>query len=203
MFLAGPGAVFLAGEAAKNKARNTIIAEPDRYRAAFLIGRRGVDPGPARIVQSDPRVLLRTVSAGYDLIIQTTPEPLNAASNRFFTVQFFREAAGALKKNGILAFSLPFSENYLPPERAYLAASVLASASSVFRHVEPVPGGALTVLASDGPIDLSPETLARRYKARGLDSPYVAPQNLPFILDPYRRQWALAATGRIKAPPLN
>jgi len=36
--------------------------------------------------------------------------------NRFYTVEFFREAFRLLGKDGLLALSLPGSETYLGPE---------------------------------------------------------------------------------------
>jgi spermidine synthase len=198
----GPGGIFLAAEAEKHHPDSIMIADPDRFRAAFLLNSSGVAPGFAKIERTDARALLGS-GGKYDLIFQTVPEPLNAAANRFFTKEFFLEAAAALKKGGILAFTLPFSENYLPAERAYLAASVLASASPAFKYMERIPCGTLLVLASDSPIDLTPAVLAGRYELRKLRTPYTAPANLPFLLDPNRRQWALAALGKIKTPPMN
>jgi spermidine synthase len=203
VLLLGPVGIFLAGEAEEHGPKNITITDPDRFRTTFLLKNSGLNPGSARIERADSRAFLKTRKGKYDVIFQTTPEPLNAATNRFFTKEFFLNAAAALKKGGILAFSLPFSENYLPPARAYLAASVLASASPAFNYLEYIPGGTLVVLASDSPIDLSPAILAGRYDKRKLKTRYTAPANLPFLLDPYRRQWALGALAKVKTPPRN
>ncbi|HBB67587.1 MAG: hypothetical protein A2X28_02700 [Elusimicrobia bacterium GWA2_56_46] len=203
ILFAGPAGLLLAAEAGKHGAKNITVSDPDRFRTAFIIKYAGPGLEPARIERTDPRLLLKKRPGAYDLIFQTAPEPLNAAANRFFTVEFFREAAAALRSGGILVFTLPFSENYLPPERAYFAASILASVSAAFKRVELVPGGILTVLASDSAIDLSPETLARRYRQRKIHNLYAVPENFPFLLDPYRGQWARAAAAKVKAPRLN
>ena len=68
--------------------------------------------------------------------------------------------------------------------------------------MELAPGGRLA-FASDSPIDLAPETLARRYAQRKLRNLYAVPASLPFLLDPYRRQWALAMLAKAKKAPLN
>ncbi len=199
----GPAGLLLAGEAKKHRPKEITVSDPDRFRTAFILEQTA--PGYERpaIERADARLLLKARRKTYDLIFQTVPEPLNAAANRFFTVEFFREAGDALKKGGILAFTLPFSENYLPPERAYFAASILASAAAVFKHVKLAPGGTLIVLASDSPIDLAPETLARRCEARKIKNIYATPTAFPFLLDPYRRAWAGTMLGKIKDPPLN
>ncbi|OGS07225.1 MAG: hypothetical protein A2270_11290 [Elusimicrobia bacterium RIFOXYA12_FULL_51_18] len=199
----GPAGLFLAAEAQKHKPKNITVSDPDHFRTEFLIGRAGMKPEGIRLERTDARILLNARPGAYDLIFQTVPEPLNAAANRFFTLEFFRKAGASLKTGGILAFTLPFSENYLPPERAYFAASILATAAAAFKYVEPAPGGRLTVLASNSPMDLAPETLARRCAQRKIHNHYAVPANLPFLLDPYRRQWALAMLAKAKKPPLN
>ncbi len=199
----GPAGLFLAAEARKHKPKSITVANPDRFRTEFILGRAGVKPEGVRLERADARVLLEARPGAWDLIIQTVPEPLNAAANRFFTLEFFRAAQAALKPGGILSFALTFSENYLPPERAYFAASILASLGAAFKHVELAPGGTLTVLASDSPIDLAPETLARRYAQRKITNLYAVPADLPFLLDPYRRQWAAAMLANVKKAPLN
>lgn len=199
----GPAGLLLAGEAQKHRPKSVTVSDPDRFRAAFILERAGPGTDRARIDRTDARLLLKARRKTYDMIFQTVPEPLNAAANRFFTLDFFREAGAALKKDGILVFTLPFSENYLPPERAYFAASILASAASAFKHVELAPGGTLTALASDSPIDLSPGTLARRYKAGKIKNVYATPAAFPFLLDPSRRAWAGTMLEKVKKPPLN
>ena len=199
----GPAGLLLSGEAQKHHPKSVTISDPDRFRTAFILERAGPGPEHALIERTDARLLLKARRQTYDLIFQTVPEPLNAAANRFFTLDFFRDAGAALKKGGILVFTLPFSENYLPPERAYFAASILASADAVFKHIELAPGGTLTVLASNSVIDLAPGTLTRRYDRRKIKNLYAAPSAFPFLLDPYRRTWARSALGKIKNPPLN
>lgn len=199
----GAGGFFLADEARKHAPKEIAVAEPDRFKTAFILENAGLSAAGVRVLDADPRKALRDSPAAWDLIFQTAPAPLNAAANRYFTLEFFREAARALKPGGILAFSLPFSENYLPPVRAYFAASILASAGAAFEHVELIPGGTLTVLASGSPLDLGAGTLAKRYAARRLKNSNVVPESLPFLLDPYRAQWARAMLQRTKRPPLN
>ena len=199
----GPAGQLLAKEAAKHHPKSLTISDTDRFRTAFILARTGTEPKNTHTDRTDARLLLKANRDAYDIIFQTIPEPLNAAANRFFTLDFFREAGAALKKGGILTFTLPFSENYLPPERAYFAASILASLSSTFKYVELAPGGTLLVMASNSPLDLKPETLTKRYEARKINALYATPSALPFLLDPYRRAWTSSMLQKVKTPPLN
>ncbi len=199
----GPAGQLLAKEAAQHHPKSVTVSDPDRFRAAFILARTGTAPKNTHTDRTDARLLLKANRDAYDIIFQTIPEPLNAAANRFFTLDFFREAGAALKKGGILTFTLPFSENYLPPERAYFAASILASLSSAFKYVELAPGGTLLVMASNTPLDLTTETLTKRYAARRINALYTTPSAFPFLLDPYRRAWTSSMLQKVKAPQLN
>lgn len=203
VLLLGAGGFFLAGEAQKHSPKEITIAEADRFKTAFILKNAGLSARGLEIINSDARDALKANLNAYDLIFQTVPEPLNANANRFFTLEFFRAGRAALKPGGILAFALPFSENYLPPVRAYFAASILAAAGAVFKYVECAPGGSLTVLASDSPIELRAESLGKRYLSRKIKNTHIVPESLPFLLDPYRKQWALAMLKKTKPPPLN
>jgi spermidine synthase len=136
---------------------------------------------------ADPRIWVRQHPNAYDVIIQTSPDPQNAALNRLFTREFFRQARAALRHGGILSFTLASSENYLPPEVAYTNAVELASVGEAFAHLEAIPGSRLIVLASDRPLVLDPAELARRYQERRLHNQALIPANLPFLLVPERR----------------
>ncbi|MFA7008975.1 MAG: hypothetical protein WC204_08940, partial [Elusimicrobiales bacterium] len=98
----GPAGLLLSVEAQKHRPKNITVSDPDRFRTAFILEHAVPGTKQARIDRTDARLLLKARPAAYDLIFQTTPSPLNAAANRFFTVDFFREAGAALKKGGIL-----------------------------------------------------------------------------------------------------
>ncbi len=202
VLLTGGGAFFILPEVLKHRPSSVEIAEPDRFKARALAAWAGARNGTCALLPLDPREL-KGRSGFYDVIFQTDASPDNAALNRSFTLEYFRLAAGMLAPGGILAFQLPFAENYLPRETAYAAACVLASAKAVFPYIELVPGRRLTVLASLKPIKLELPLLARRYSERGIKNRTVTTPAFPFMLDPYRRAWAEMEIARVKHPPLN
>ncbi|MDD2804628.1 MAG: hypothetical protein PHV33_03675 [Elusimicrobiales bacterium] len=202
VLLHGSGAFFALPEVLKHKPARAEIAEPDLFKAAALAGYTGADPKKFFLLAADPRALTGRDGA-YSAIINAGGAPENAAQNRFYTREYFQAAARLLAPGGVLAFQLPFSENYVPPRAAYAAACVLAAARAVFPSVELLPGARLTVLASRQPLNLDPVPLAAAYKARRLKARAVTPETLPFLLHPYRRAWAAGELARVKAPPLN
>ncbi len=202
ILLTGDRAFFLLPEILKHRPERVEIAEPDLFKARFLSARTGAAAKGLRILGCDLRGLPRGTPP-YDAIFQTTPSPDNAALNRDFTAEFFGAAAALLKPGGLLVFQLPFAANYLPPEKAYTIASVLAAARKAFPSVTVLPGERLTVLAGANPPDLAPEKLAAVYSRRGLKTVTVVPSAFPFILNPYRRAWAEDEIQRIKRPPEN
>ncbi len=202
VLLHGAGAFFALPEVLKHKPRETAIAEPDRFFAAALEKRTGADAGRFTLLDEDPRAI-KGKDGYYSAILNAGGPPENAAQNRFYTLEYFRKAASLLAPGGALVFQLPFAANYVPPEQAYGAACVLASAREVFPHIELLPGNKLTVIASSGAVDLDQADLAAAYAARGLKTRTVVPSAFPFMLDPYRRAWAAAAIGAVRSPPLN
>ncbi len=201
VLLTGSGAFFLLPEVLKHKPKEVDIAEPDVFKSWFLAGRAG-SAGNVRTLPFD----LRGLPAGappYDAIFQTVPSPDNAALNRNFTVEFFRAAAARLRPGGLLVFQLPFADNYLPPEKAYVIASVLAAARQAFPAVELLPGVRLTVLAGSKAPDLTADILTAAYLKRGLKTTTVLPSAFPFMLDPYRRAWAAHELEKVKNPVVN
>lgn len=202
VLLHGGGAFFALPEVLKHRPAGADISEPDRFKAAALAGYTGADARKYLLLATDPRAL--TGKAGYySAIINSGGAPENAAQNRFYTKEYFQAAAAMLAPGGVLAFQLPFAENYVPPRTAYAAACVLASARAVFPSVELLPGARLTVLASLRPLNLDPAALAAAYRARRLKTKSVTPETLPFLLHPYRRAWAAGELARVKTPPLN
>lgn len=202
VLLVGGGAFFALPEVLKHAPQEADIAEPDRFKAAALQEMTGVRGGRFRLLLEDPRAVSGR-DGRYSAVIQAEGPPENAAQNRLYTLEYFREAASLLAPGGIFIFQLPFAENYVPPQTVYTAASVLAAARAVFPSVRLLPGTKLTVLASASPVGLSVPELAAEYTGRRLRNRAVVPSAFPFLLDPYRRTWAGSEMERVKSPPLN
>ncbi len=123
-----------------------------------------------------------TPATQYDTIVIDLPEPSTGQLNRFYTLEFYRLARAVLAPNGILAFGLPSSENYLNRELRRRNGSIYATLREVFPHVIILPGDRNVFLASGIPISDNPEIWTARLYERGLQTKQVNSPYLRFLL---------------------
>ncbi len=115
----------------------------------------------------------------YDLIVINAGRPTSAASNRYYTQEFFQLAAQRLNERGILAIvNFPSSENYLGAELLQLNASLYKTLKIRFADVLVIPGDHAIFLASKKPgvLTRNISLLAKRYADRGMQCQYFYPQ---------------------------
>lgn len=177
------------------------------------LGRQALPPA-TRAALTDPRVRIKYVDGrawlreiqinaasvntpprSYHVILVNLPHPYTAQLNRFYTREFFSQAAAVLTPDGVLAFSLGSSENYISPERAKLFASLRATLRDVFPAVLVLPGETIHFLSSKTPGALTGElkVLAERIKERNLNTKYIQEHFLRFRLSPERKASLLRA----------
>jgi len=141
--------------------------------------RRALDDRRSRLVIADPRAFL--ASAGtYDVVLIAMPQPDSGQANRFYTRDFFSEAAGHLAADGVLALRLPSAENLWSPQLAHRAASIDAALRAVFADVLVLPGTTNVILAGRRLVR-DPAELADRFRARGLTARLVSPAYLDYL----------------------
>ena len=146
-----------------------------------------VDPRVHRHV-TDGRLFLKTTPLAFDAILVNLPDPQTAQLNRFFTAEFFREAARKLTATGVLSFSVAGSENYIPANLAELLRSMNRTVSSVFPEVTAMPGETVRFFAAKRPgvLAAGPEELLARLRVRRLETRYVREYFIPFRMAPDR-----------------
>ena len=87
------------------------------------------------LITGDPRQYLRMVPDGhYDVILLNLPDPGTLLFNRFYTAQFFRDAARALADGGVLMLSVGEPSNYIPPAMGRYLTSLDTALSPYFSH---------------------------------------------------------------------
>jgi spermidine synthase len=136
----------------------------------------------------DGRLFLKSTPETFDVIILNLPEPQTAQLNRFFTAEFFREAATRLNPRGVLSFQLRASENYITPARSSFLRCIHRTLHEVFPEVTTIPGDTVHFFAAmeAGTLTDRADDLLQRLKSRRLETSYVREYYLPFRMAPDR-----------------
>jgi len=178
-------------------------------------------PGDAAAL-NDPRVTLALTDGrryvkqcaepvegcSFDVIILDLPEPATGALNRFYTREFFTEVRAVLTPGGVFALGLPSAENYWSPELARRNGSVYHTLRAVFPQVVVLPGEhnfflgrTNNVRASAADLEIDPAVLAERLAGRGVETRWVTPDYIEYLLTTDRFaavQAELAATAGVR-----
>jgi spermidine synthase len=150
--------------------------------------RRARSDPRAHIHPVDGRLFLKTSKGRFDVIIINLPDPFTAQLNRFYTREFFLEAAEKLNPGGVLSFQVTGAENYISQELADLLRCLEKTLGTVFPQVVAIPGETVHFLASNQPGSLSrdPSVLMTRLRERGIHTQYFREYYVPFQMSPDR-----------------
>jgi len=154
---------------------------------------RSLDDPRVRIYLTDGRAFIKHAPLSYDVIIINLPDPMTAQLNRFYTVEFFREAARVMTPTGVLAVGATASENIIGPTLAQYLTSIYRSVTNVFPRVVVLPGGTARFFGTrEGDLISDPRGLVKRVKERGLSLRFVREYYLIFNLSQERRDYLLS-----------
>jgi spermidine synthase len=149
-------------EAAKYKPSHIDYLELDPYltgaaeKGGILKKRAFLD-----VINIDARTFIKHTSKKYDAVIINLPDPDTFQINRFYTDEFFALAKGVLNPNGVLSFSMEYSENYVSKIRRQKLSSLYNTAAGHFKNVEIIPGGRAYFLCSDARLSLDIPSLLK------------------------------------------
>ena len=160
---------------------NVDCVQPDAELTAFTAA---VLPGWNAVTTDDPRVHIRHVDprrlrvgtgGGYDVIVLSAGEPVNAEMNRFYTVEFFSRIKSLMNPGGVFSFGVPAAPDIVGPKEAVLLKSLNATLRQVFGYVLILPGeNARFIVSRDGAgATGDPQVLIDRMRARNLNLKYV------------------------------
>ena len=180
-------------------------------------GTRGALADPrVRLIHGDGRLHVKTTDATYDVIVVDVPDPTTAVLNRFYTREFYAEAAARLAPGGVLVTGAVSTPDLRGSAIANRNATLYHTLRTVFDEVIAVGLHDLHLIASNDPTQPSADAavLMRRYADRGVDSPGFSPGRLALLFDPdplLRLNWLLHYHGRSPsahlepppAPPLS
>jgi len=158
-----------------------------------------------RVHAMDGRRFLKTTADSFDVIIVNLPDPHTAQLNRFYTEEFYREAAAKLRPGGIVSFQVTSSENYISQELADFLRCLERTLRQVFPEVAAIPGETVHFFAAakPGTLTTDPQELMRRLRARRLHTQYVREYFLPFRMSPDRMQDLQLQIKPLPSTPVN
>jgi spermidine synthase len=141
-----------------------------------------------RVHHTDGRLFLKTAAQTYDVILVDLPDPQTAQLNRFYTLEFFREAAAKLAPGGVFSFQVTAAEDYISPELADFLRCLRKTLRQAFPEVTAIPGGTVHFFAAARPGVLlhDPREIVSRMRQRGLQTSYVREYFIPFRMMPDR-----------------
>ena len=136
----------------------------------------------------DGRLFLRTTDLKFDVIVVDLPDPQTAQLNRFYTLEFFREAADKLTQTGVFSFQLKGSEDYISTDLGEFLRCIDKTLRQVFPEVATIPGDTVHFFAAAdaGSLANSAQELITRMRARGIRAQYVGENYLPYRMMPDR-----------------
>jgi len=121
----------------------------------------------------------------FDLVLINLPDPSTALLNRFYTQECFEEIKNQLQESGILATYLSFSPNYQNQDLVRLEASIYQTLKKVFSEIIILPEeGTVLFLATNqkGILTTQTDLLVERWQQRNLQTKFINPQYLEYIL---------------------
>ena len=212
---AAPRDVLLIGGGMRGTLRELVRHPVDRIDyveldhvlvdlARQFVGRAtlaALDDPRVNLKHMDGRLFVKTGEAQYDVVVVDVPDPSTAVLNRFYTQEFFQEAARRLRPDGILVLSVVSTADLRGSAVANRNATLHHTLSSVFTEVLPVGGRTLYFVASDqsGQILTDPFALRARFLERGIQGSVFSPGQFQLLLEegPMRRvNWILRNHGR-------
>lgn len=163
----------------------TIISLAERYFPDQSVSLRSAR---VHVHNLDGRLFVKTTTSRFDVIIVNLPEPQTAQLNRFYTREFFAEAAGKLNPGGLFSFRLRGAEDYISPDLGDFLRCINNTLRSVFTDIVLIPGETVHFSAANRPgmLTVDSETLLGRLRERHIKASYVREYYLPFRLMPDR-----------------
>ncbi len=153
----------------------------------------------------DGRYFIQQGMRHYDMIILNLPDPSTAMLNRFYTLEFYKEAKKRLAPDGVLVTGITGSDTYLGREVGIYASSLYHTLKKVFAHIVVVPGTRTYFFAADvpGAVSSDPDILARRFESRGIQSGYFTPYHFTMLFPRERSAFLVRELERQTAVQIN
>ncbi|GAB4233065.1 MAG: hypothetical protein Kow00109_05700 [Acidobacteriota bacterium] len=192
----GGGLFGLARELLKYPQLAVETVEVDRAGYAFLEswleeGDRGGGRSSWQVHFGDPRRFVEAAAASdrrWDVVFVAVGEPLSGRENRYYTEEFFAAVSRILADGGVLALSLPASENVVTELLARRTGSLIGALEASLPAIVILPGSRQIILASRRELVTDPEVLGARFAAAGVETRLVSEAYLTYLYTNDRRE---------------
>lgn len=160
-----------------------------------------------RLVHGDGRLFVKTSRDKYDLIIVDVPDPATAVLNRYYTREFFREAAALLNPGGVLVTGAVSTPDLRSIALANRNAAIYHTLGSVFSRVLPAGERFIVFVATNSPgqVSVDADVLQERYQAREIVAGGFTDRHFYTLLEPgqlRRVNWIIRNHGRSRGAHL-
>jgi spermidine synthase len=147
------------------------------------------------VTVTDGRYFIRHTSERYDLILINLGDPSNAATGRFYTLEFMEQCRNKLAPGGVLAMKLSGSADFMRKETRTLNASIFKTLNLVFPEVMVIPGSYNYYFATDKRDILTDDAniLVKRWKEKKIRTIYFNELSIPHIVSPDRLSYVKKA----------
>jgi spermidine synthase len=154
-----------------------------------------------RLIHADGRLFVKGAATTYDLIVVDVPEPTTAVVNRYYTAEFFAEAAARLAPDGVLVIGAVSTPDLRGSAIANRNATIYHTLRRVFPEVIVVGERYLVYFASRDGAQLTADapTLARRYAQADVTAPGFSAGHFSVLYEPgtlQRVNWVVRHHGR-------
>jgi len=147
------------------------------------------------VIVTDGRYFIRHTSERYDLILINLGDPSNAATGRFYTIEFMEQCRDKLAPGGVLATKLSGSADFMRKESRTLNASIFKTLNLVFPEVMVIPGSYNYYFAADKRDILTDDAniLVKRWKEKNIRTIYFNELSIPHIVSSDRLNYVKKA----------
>lgn len=159
------------------------------------------------LMHTDARLFVKQADKKYDMIIVDSPDPTTAAMNRFYTMEFFKEAREILNPQGVLITGAVSTPDLRGTAIANRNTALFHTLDRVFSHTLVAGDRFMFYFASDDPeqISVDPAVLQTRYSGRGIEAQGFSPAHYQVLLEQTqlrRVNWVVRHHGRTPASHL-
>ena len=146
-------------------------------------------------IVTDGRYYIKKTDQLYDLIMVNLGDPVNAATGRFYTLEFMEQCRKKLAPGGVLGLRLSGSADFMTKELRTLNASIYRTLNIVFPKVIVIPGSYNYYYATDvkGLLTDDAKTLINRWRLQNIKTRYFNELSIPHIVSSDRLSYIKGA----------